>query len=81
MKQPFLLFLLFVIDHCVYDAVKGKPHPKGAITKRNRWMVEQADLLVCYVEQDEGGAYAALKYAKKLGKKTINLAIESDDEK
>lgn len=49
-------------------------HPKGAILKRNRWMVEQADLMVCYVERVQGGAYTALKYAKKLEKQIINLA-------
>lgn len=71
---------------CYYDNVMipeciGKTHPKGAITKRNRWMVEQANLFVCYVEREEGGAYTALKYAKKLGKDIINLAVEeSDDE-
>ncbi len=52
----------------------GKTHPKGAITKRNRWMIEQADLLICYVEREEGGAYAAFKYAKKLKKQIVNLA-------
>ena len=44
-------------------------------------MVEQADLFVCYVEREEGGAYTAMKYAKKLEKKVINLAtIEEDQE-
>ncbi len=51
-----------------------KIHPKGAILKRNRWMIEQADLFVGYVEREKGGAYSALKYAKKLGKQVINLA-------
>ena len=58
-----------MIPECI-----GKTHPKGDITKRNRWMVEQADLFICYVEREEGGAYTALKYAKKLGKKIINFA-------
>ena len=58
-----------MIPECI-----GKTHPKGAITKRNRWMVEQADLFICYVEREEGGAYTALKYAKKLEKNIINLA-------
>ena len=51
-------------------------HPKAAITKRNRWMIENADLLVAFVEEDrKGGAEAALKYAKKLGRSIINLFI------
>ena len=67
-----------------YDSVMipvciGRTHPKGAITKRNRWMVEQADLFVCFVEREEGGAYAAMKYAKKLEKQIINLAEKESD--
>ena len=61
-----------------YDEIEypidGKTHPKGAITKRNRWMIEQADLVICYIEREEGGAYTALKYAQKLEKEIINLA-------
>lgn len=58
-----------IIPECVQKA-----YPKSAITKRNRWMIEQADLLICYVERESGGAYTALKYAKKLKKRTINIA-------
>ena len=43
-------------------------------------MVEQADLVICHVEREEGGAYAALKYAKKLKKPLINLAKKKDEE-
>jgi len=60
-----------MIPECV-----EKAYPKGAITKRNRWMVEQADLIVCYVERESGGAYNALKYAKKLGKRVVNYALK-----
>ena len=49
-------------------------HPKIAITKRNEWVVEQADLVVCYVERKKGGAYAAMRYAENLGKAVLNLA-------
>ena len=49
-------------------------HPKAAIKKRNEWMVEQAQLLLCYVEKQSGGAYTAMKYAEKLRKEVINLA-------
>ena len=50
-------------------------HPKAAITKRNRWMIENADLLIAFVEEGrKGGADTALKYAKKLEKEIINLA-------
>lgn len=54
-------------------------HPKLAITKRNEWMAEQADLILCYIERESGGAYQAVKYAKKLGKEVINLAEEETE--
>ena len=53
-------------------------HPKAAIQKRNRWMVDQADLLIAYVYRDYGGAYETLKYARRQdGIRVINLAEEA----
>ena len=55
--------------------ISPKTHPKAAITKRNQWMIDQADLLVAYVERDrKGGALTALKYAKKRNVRIFNLA-------
>ena len=54
------------------EAVHGV-HPKSAITHKNRWMVEGSDLVIAYVEREEGGAYKAMKYAEKLKKEIINL--------
>ncbi len=69
-----------------YDSIIIPPaidgtHPKGAIKKRNRWMVEECELFVCYVEHEGGGAYSAMQYAAKLGKRIINLASSQNDEK
>lgn len=61
-------------DSVIIPACVGQTHPKGAITKRNKWMVEESDLVICYVEREQGGAYIALKYAQKLEKEIINLA-------
>ena len=64
----------------ILDGIK-KTHPKNAIIRRNRWMTEKADLFVCYVKRKKGGAYDALKYAKKLQKNIINFAKKEDEEK
>ena len=53
-------------------------HPKLAITKRNEWMAEQADLVLCYIERESGGAYKAFQYAQKMGKKVINFASKGN---
>ena len=64
-----------VIPESVYGA-----HPKAAIALKNRWMVEQSDLVIVHVERDKGGAYTAMKYAEKLDKEVINLyLIEETD--
>ena len=54
-------------------------HFKKAIQIRNRSMVDRADMIICYVNRDEGGAYQTIQYAKKQGKTVINLAEMGDD--
>lgn len=53
------------------ECVVGVYH-KSAITVKNRWMVEQSDIVIAYVNHS-GGAYTAVKYAERLNKKVINL--------
>lgn len=49
-------------------------HPKAAIGERNRWMVENCDLIICYVKR-KGGAERTMRYAEKSGKiEVVNLA-------
>lgn len=61
-----------------YDCVIIPPeivgcHYKSAITKLNRWKVEQSDVVLSGVYNDFGGAYTAVKYAKKLNKRIIDV--------
>ena len=67
-----------------YDSIEiceeaSRSHPKAAITKRNQSMIDRADLVVCYVEHESGGAYKAMKYAEKTGKTVINIADHSNE--
>ena len=48
-------------------------HYKSAISLRNRWIVEQSDIVISYIEHKSGGAYAAVKYAEKLKKYVCNI--------
>ena len=57
-----------IIPENVYGA-----HPKSAITLKNQWMIEHSDLVIAYVERSNGGAFQAVKYAKKLNKDIFNL--------
>lgn len=49
-------------------------HPKSAIQIRNHEMVDRADLILCCIERNSGGAWQTIKYALARGKKIINLA-------
>ena len=50
-------------------------HYKSAILRRNRWMVDRAQVLLAYVTRDFGGAYATLRYAQtRPGLRVIDLA-------
>lgn len=58
----------------IWYPIDGKTHPKAAITKRNQWMIDNADLLIAFVHNDQkGGALTTLKYAQKQGVEIINL--------
>lgn len=47
-------------------------HYKQKITKRNEWIIDHSDILVCHItETYRSGAYNTLKYAKKTNKPII----------
>jgi uncharacterized phage-like protein YoqJ len=60
-------------DSILYPGLEDKL-PRYAITYRNRFMVDKADLIIAYIDHEWGGAYNTYKYAKKKGKRIINLA-------
>lgn len=58
--------------------VASVAHPKAAIQIRNREMVDRADLILCCIEREKGGAWQTVQYAIKQGKTIINLANEDE---
>lgn len=52
-------------------------HPKYAITRRNRWLVEQCDIVLCYITHSWGGAAQFVKKAERSKKRIINIAVIS----
>lgn len=45
-----------------------------AISKRNKWMVQQSEYVIAYVEHSFGGAAQFTEYARKKHRTVINLA-------
>ena len=60
-------------DEIIIPDILSGVHPKSAITRRNKWMAENSDTVISYIERNEGGAYSAVRYAEKLEKRIINL--------
>lgn len=50
-------------DGSVYPPLEKVPR-RFAISRRNRWMVDQADVVVAYVIHEWGGAAMTLRYAE-----------------
>ena len=59
-------------DAILYPEIEDKP-PKFAISKRNEWMMERANLIIAYVNRSYGGAYQSLQLAKRKKKRIINI--------
>ena len=61
-------------DEILYPEIENVP-PKFAISKRNEWMVDQADYVIAYVKTHYGGAYNTLLYAHKHKKPYTNIYV------
>ena len=60
-------------SHTIYPDILENTPPKFAIKKRNYWMLEKSDFLVCYVCNKLTNAYDYLEVAQKKKKTVINL--------
>ena len=65
-------------DIILYPPIEGKPL-RFAISYRNKFMVEKADLVIACVSHDWGGAFATYRYARKKEKEIFNLENFDDD--
>ena len=64
-------------DLVIYPPLENVP-ARFAIAHRNKWMVQQADCLIAYVNRRYGGAYTMYRYALANNKNTYNLAVKSN---
>ena len=73
-------------NYNIYDDVKTimydieDEHFKKQITMSNRQMIDDCDVVICYVNMEEyrSGAKQAVKYAQKQGKEICNLFRDED---
>ncbi len=64
---------LKLYDETIYPPLEHVPK-RFAIIKRNEFMVDSADISICYVRHEYGGAYKAYTYARRKNKPLINIS-------
>ncbi len=62
------------VDETIFPEGLESVPPRYAISHRNRWLVNHADIVVTYVTHNFGGAAGFKAIAEKQGKTVINLA-------
>lgn len=60
-------------DELIFPAELENVHYKGAIGKRNRYMIQRSGYAVCYIRYTWGGAEQTYRYAKKQSISIIDL--------
>ena len=59
------------MSDAMYPEIEG--HPRFAIERRNRWMIQRSDYCVCHIQHTWGGAYKFARMAKRRGLTVIDL--------
>ena len=60
-------------DDVIYPGLENVPI-RFAISHRNKWIIQKADLLIAYITHTFGGAYDMYRYAKGKCPTIINIA-------
>ncbi len=60
------------------EGIENAPR-KFAIHYRNKWMLKQADTVICYITHHSSGAGQFVELAEKQGKRIINLNNLKED--
>lgn len=64
-------------DDVVFPPIESVPL-KYAISRRNEWMIDQADVVISYVTHSFGGAATTLRYAYRKKKTIVRLISDYD---
>lgn len=60
-------------DTILPEGIAEKGPPRFAVDRRNRWMLERSDFVICYVKRSFGGAAKFAAIAERRGKTVIHL--------
>ena len=65
----------YSVAETLYPEGLESVHPRYAIAWRNSWMVQTADIVLCYIKHDWGGAARYVALAQKKKKRVINIGL------
>ncbi len=62
-----------ILKLCDERVILQERYTDGCMQRRDRYMVDNCDVLVCFLRRNSGGTYYTVKYAERSGKKIIQL--------
>lgn len=62
-----------ILCACDEKIVFSQEYVEGCMQERDRFMVDNSDVLVCYLRKNRGGTFYTVNYARKHDKKIIEL--------
>lgn len=62
-----------ILKKCSEILVLSENYYKGCMHARDRFMVDNSDIVLCYLRHKSGGTYYTVNYANKTRKKIIEL--------
>ena len=63
----------YILSQADEAVILSEAYTRGCMQRRNRALVENADMLVCYVGKDTGGSAQTMRLAKEKGIPIYNL--------
>ena len=60
-------------DEILIPAELEGVHPKAAIGRRNRWIIDHSDYVIAALHRNFGGAAEAVRHAEAIGKEVVRI--------
>lgn len=62
-----------ILDSCDEVITLAPAYYRGCMHERDRYLVDNSDVLVCFLRKQSGGTFYTVNYARKKGRKIIEL--------
>lgn len=62
-----------ILEGCDEQIILAPRYYNGCMQNRDRFMVDNSDVLVCYLRKDDGGTFYTVNYARKKSVRIIEI--------